>query len=132
MVEQFKFSINVKPRLSEEYLYTGVVDIARWIVAWCQDAYVAYGRETGLFPGIHYPPNIVDPQLKIEIAFQSALLVDEEAKVYMHTKRLGRSSCDQEYLITEAKAERPIATVTMTACISRLKLSLLYPSFLHL
>ena len=114
MVEQFKFSINVKPRLSEEYLYTGVVDIARWIVAWCQDAYIAYLREMGIFPGKQFPPNILNPQLKIEIALQSALLVDEEAKVYMRTKRLGRSSCDQEYLITEAKTERLIATVTTT------------------
>ncbi len=65
MVEQFKFSINVKPRLSEEYLYTGVVDIARWIVAWCQDAYVAYLREMGIFPGKQFPPNMVNPQLKV-------------------------------------------------------------------
>lgn len=114
MVEQFKFSINVKPRFSEEHLFTGVVDIARWILAWCQESYFAYLREMGKFPGPHYPSNIADPQLKIEIALQSALRVDEEAKVYMRTKRLGRSSCDQEYLITEAKTERPIATVTMT------------------
>ncbi|NOQ43687.1 MAG: hypothetical protein GQ560_04425, partial [Dehalococcoidia bacterium] len=77
--------------------------------------YVAYGREMGIIPGrSHYPYNISDPELKIEIAIQSGLLVVEEAKVYMRTKRLGRSSCDQEYLITEAKTERPIATVTMT------------------
>ena len=114
MVEQFKFSINVKPRHSEEHLFTGVVDIAVCIVAWCREAYYAYGREMGPFPGPHYPSNIVDPELKIEIAFQSALLVVEEAKVYIRIKRLGRTSCDQEYLITEAKTERPIATVTMT------------------
>ena len=114
MVEHFKFSINVKPRFSEEYLYSGVVDITRWTVTWCQEAYVAYGREMGIFPGPHYPSNISDPQWKIEIALQSGLLVVEEAKVYMRIKRLGRSSSDQEYLITEAKTERPIATVTMT------------------
>jgi len=114
MVQQFKFSIKVKPRFSEEYLYSGVVDIARCIAAWCRESYFTYLREMGIFPGTHYPPNIVNAELKIEIAIQSALLVVEEAKVYMRTKRLGRSSCDQEYLITEAKTERPIATVTMT------------------
>ena len=114
MVEQFKFSINVKPRHSEEHLFTGVVNIAGWTVTWCQEAYVAYIRAMIILALPHYPSNIVDPQLKIEIAIQSALLVDEEAKVYMRTKRLGRSSCDQAYLITEAKTERPIATVTMT------------------
>lgn len=109
MEEKFKFSINVRPRYGDEFGATGVVYDLTY-VTWAREAQAAYVRHLGL--GVDPANNSWAVTVKMEAVFSTPLLMTEEAKVYIHTTRMGRSSITREVQINEAASGRPVATIT--------------------
>jgi acyl-CoA thioesterase FadM len=112
MAEKFRFSITVKPRYGDEFAGTGVVDDLCYHV-WARTAFLAYVNHLG----IEIPLNSWAAPIRIEAVYQIPLLVKEEAKVYVRTTRIGRSSNTQEAQINEVDSGRLVATLTYVGVI---------------
>jgi len=106
MVEQFKFSINIRPRATDEYRGTGMVYMSTYL-DWTEDVVNAYVEKLGLVT----PPNRALVPLRQEITYHSPLMIREEAKVSNRITRLGRSSTVGDTQITEARSGRLIVTI---------------------
>jgi len=109
MAQEFRFSINVKPRFGDEFAASGVVHDLTYHV-WAREAAFAYNDHLGLglYGGRPTP-------VRIEAVYTTPLLMKEEAKVYHRTTRLGRSSNTRETQINEAVSGRLVATITMVS-----------------
>ena len=116
MAEQFKFSINIKPRVLDELRGTGIV-AGQHYPAYCADAGFAYLEKVG----IPLRPNPIAVSLRWDVALISPLGIGEELKISARITRIGRSSWAMEYQLNEASTGRPVATIYDTGVLMDLE-----------
>ena len=109
MAQQLNFSIDIKPRSTDQFLGTGIVFASAYL-DWLVDVYDPYLEKLGLEP----PQNTMPAPLRYELTFHGPLLISEEAKLSVRTARIGRFSVTAEFQITEAKTGRPVTTIIGT------------------